>query len=78
MTKKISEKMLHVYTESSIKFFDSHVIRLSDINDNSIKIFKKIKEDQDFVSIMFPLSEDGEIALTEKFRGSFEKYDFTL
>ena len=61
MTKKISEKMLHVYTESSIKFFDSHVIRLSDINDNSSKIFKKIKEDQDFVSIMFPLSEDGEI-----------------
>jgi hypothetical protein len=64
MTKKISEKMLHIYTESSIKFFDSCVIRLSNIDDSLSKIFhKEIEDGQDFVSIMLPMSEDGEIKL---------------
>jgi len=64
MTKRISEKMLHVYTESSIKFFDSHIVRLSNIDDSLSKIFyKKIKDGQDFISVMFPISENGEINL---------------
>jgi hypothetical protein len=61
---KIVEKMLHVYTESSINFIDSHAVRYSSIEDDLGSLFyKKRKDGQECVSIMFPMSKDVNINL---------------